>query len=184
MTATTSILTITDLLDTWRTMGSRRLRNGTELIGRVPVDDGETWLHAVFPAIGETGLASLERQLGRPLPASLRTFYRCVGGLSVFAGLFEVCGLRPTGWTTGDLALQPRCLVALNHELDALQWMPAGAVAFASNQWDLSVHLLVPAAGDVVARCDRRTGRVIETHANVLEAVAARLLRLDQMVVR
>lgn len=183
--ATRHILRIQDLLDGWRALGSRRLPDGVELIARVPDVATETWLHAVFPAATAATLQALERAIGGPVPVDLRTFYRCLGGLSLFAGLFELRGYRVAGVVPGDGALRPSCVVALNHELDALGWKQDGAVAFAENRWDMSVYVVGGSGGErTVSRCERGSGRVIETHPDVLACVADRLSRLEQMVVR
>ena len=55
---TAAIVNIQDFLDRWRQMGSRKLTSGTELIGEVPTEDGELWMHAIYPKLP---LASLEK---------------------------------------------------------------------------------------------------------------------------
>lgn len=182
MTATQNILKISELLDAWRSLGCTRLRNGTELIGRIPMDEEESWLHIVFPRLSSEAVRRLERSLGEELPPDLRTLYRCMGGLSVFGGMFEVAGHLANAKRHTAAAWQPRCLITLNHEIDALQWKTRGVVAFATNQWDMSVYTLGMGGNPgEVARRDRRTGQVIETHPDVFDCLASRLYKLDQM---
>ncbi len=179
------IVTISDLIDGWRALGSRKLRSGVELLGRMPVDDEMAWMHVVFPGCSAATLDGIERVIGTALPTSLRAFYRCCGGMSLFLGAFHLCSYRPAGVQVGDAALQPSDIVALNHELDVFGWRPAGAVAFAENSWDASVHLagMVPGS-DKIVRCERATGLVIEEHDNVFQCVADRLYRLDSLLLR
>lgn len=185
MSLTAHITTIHDLLEEWRALGSRRLRNGVELIGRMPVDDEWAWMHAVFPGLDVRSLDEVERAIGVALPGTLRTFYRRCGGMSLFLGAFRLGGRAPVGLRTGDEALHPVDIVALNHELDVLGWRPGHAVAFAENRWDLSVHVAgIEPGSERVARCDRRTGAVIEEHADVFACIADRLHRLDQLLLR
>ena len=185
MNALQHIVRIQDLLEDWRALGSLRLRNGVELIGRVPDEDASVWMHVVFPRLRGELLAHLERQLGTPLPQSLRAFYGCCGGMSLFLGAFTLRGLRRPGFGLGSGALQPEDIVSLNHELDGQGWTPRGAVAFAENALDLSVHLVgmgeTPAQ---VVRCERSTGKVLERHDDVFACVDARLYRLDEMQLR
>lgn len=185
MTAIQCIARIQDLLDEWRALGSRRLGNGVELIGHQLVDDEEVWLHAVHPALTPAAITTIEHRLGSALPPDLRTFFRCVGGIVAFSGLFEVHGLRHPGLLLGERAVQPGCLVTLNHEIDALGWRRGKAVAFAENRWDMSVYVAGQAVrpGEI-QRCERATGRVLETHESVFACVAARLTRLDELCVK
>lgn len=183
MSSLAHIAGIQHLLDRWRSLGSRRSRFGVELIARVPDAEIELWMHAVFPGLKVGQVAKLERDLGRALPNRLRAFYRCCGGMRLFLGAFQVFGLRRAGYGIGALALQPEDLVALNHELDVLGWKPAEAVAFAVNSMDLSVHLAgMGRTPDEVVRCDRRTGAVLERHADVFACVDARLHKLDELM--
>lgn len=183
MSTLAHIAGIQHLLDRWRSLGSRRSRFGVDLIARVPDAESELWMHAVFPGLKIGQVAKLERELGIALPSRLRAFYRCCGGMRLFLGAFQVFGLRQPGLGLGALALQPEDLVALNHELDVLGWKPAEAVAFAVNSMDLSVHLAgMGRTPDEVVRCDRRTGAVLERHADVFACVDARLHKLDELM--
>ena len=176
---------IQHLLDRWRSLGSRRSRFGVELIARIPAEESELWMHAVFPGLAIDQVAKLERDLGHALPSRLRAFYRCCGGMRLFLGAFQVFGLRRPGFGLGALALQPEDLVALNHELDVLGWKPVGAVAFAVNSMDLSVHLAgMGRTPDEVVRCDRRSGAVLERHEDVFACVDARLHKFDELMLR
>lgn len=185
MNALQHIVRIQDLLEGWRALGSLRLRNGVELIGRVPDEDSGVWMHVVFPGLRGERMQQLEHELGTSLPRSLRAFYECCGGMNLFFGAFTLRGLRRPGFGLGSGALQPEDIVALNHELDAQGWKPRGAVAFAENALDLSVHLV--GMGDApaqVVRCERSTGRVLERHDDVFACVDARLYRLDELQLR
>lgn len=185
MNALQHIMRIQDLFEGWRALGSLRLRNGVELIGRVPDEDSAMWMHVVFPGLHGERLLQLEHELGTSLPRSLRAFYECCGGMSLFFGAFTLRGLRRPGFGLGSGALQPEDIVALNHELDAQGWKPRGAVAFAENALDLSVHLV--GMGDApaqVVRCERSSGRVLERHEDVFACVDARLYRLDELQLR
>jgi hypothetical protein len=176
---TEHIVRIHDLFEEWRQLGSLRLPNGVELIGRVP-DDG-VWMHAVFPPLDAQAIGALQRDVGVPLAPSLRVFYRCCGGLSLFRGMFELHG-RFRGPTQSSV---PKDVVRLNHLLDVQGWKPPGAVAFAQNCWDMSVHVAgMTANRDEVVRCDWRTGAVIETHANVFACIDDRLHRIDALLAR
>lgn len=183
MSRITQVVRIHDAFERWRRMGSRRLANGTEVITSVPHEDGEMWMHVVFPGMTSAHLAILEKDLGRRLPRGLRTFYGRVGGLNLFLGAVVFHGRRSRGSTLGDSALQPECLIALQHELDVLGWLPANAVAFATNSWDQSVHVAGMSANpDEIVRCDRMTGAITERHRDVWTCVAHRLYRIDRLI--
>lgn len=183
MTATQSIVKIQDLFEDWRLMGFERLQNGIELIGRVGTEDQPCWLHAVFPGLSAADLTALEKDADVHFPGHLRAFYRLIGGMTLFHSAFRVFGRHRPGIRTNIGALQPDDLAELNHEIDALGWKPPGAVAFAVNSWDQSVHLAGMGTGaQEIVRCDRATGRILESHADVFECISDRLYRLDQLM--
>jgi len=184
---TEAIVNIQDFLDRWRMMGSRKLTSGTELIGEMPTEDGEVWMHAIYPKLPLASLDKLQTQLGQSLPRDLRAFYRLTRGLSLFQGAFRVYGKRASSFGFGyeDPLAQPDDLLQLNHEIEALGWKPSHAIAFAVNGWDQSVHLFgMTNKPRQIARCDRSTGKVLELHESIWECLMARLYKLDQLFVR
>ena len=180
---TTAIASIQDLLGCWRTMGSRRLRSGAELIAEVPDGERDMWMHAVFPGQSAAKLDQLEVALGKPLPKRLRAFYRGCGGMTLFMGAFTLHGIRRPGFRGRDGSLEPECVVELNHLLDMLGWLPDDAVAFACNGWDGSVFVLGMGQNDKeVVRCERSSGAIIERYEDVFSCVDARLYHLDDLL--
>jgi hypothetical protein len=69
MSKVTSIVSIQDLLIRWRCLGYRRLSTGIELLGSVPGEEQDTWIHAVFPGLTAQELRAMEDQLRQPIPA-------------------------------------------------------------------------------------------------------------------
>lgn len=184
MTAIDNIRRIQRLLEGWRELGHLELPNGVEFLGRLPGEDRE-WLHCVFPRRDLAAIDAVGERLGVELPRELRTFYRCCGGMTLFAGMFVLCGARHAGLVYGDDSYQPEDLIGLNHELDVFGWRPAGAVAFARNAWDGSVHVAgMGRHPKEIVRCEPQTGLVIERHEDLFTCVAARLYRLDQLYLR
>lgn len=183
MSTIQQIVRIQDVFERWRRMGSRRLTNGIEVITSVPHADGEMWMHTVFPGLRPESLDAMEGDLGMSLPRGLRTFYGRVGGISLFLGAVIIHGRRRPGTCLGEGALQPEDIVALNHELDVFGWLPGGAVAFATNSWDKSVHVAgMSEKPDEVVRCDRMTGVIMERHRDVWTCLAHRLYRIDRLL--
>jgi hypothetical protein len=180
---TDCIVTIQDLLDKWRELGHEKLPNGTELIGRFPDEETPTWTHVVFPGLSPRRIGMLEAKIGGLLPSRLNAFYRLIGGMTLFVGAFRMAGARTPGIRCGIDSLCPDDIVELNHELDVLGWKPRGAVAFATNSWDGSVHLAgMGQAPDEIVRCERVSGRILECHENVFTCVSSRLTRLDEIL--
>lgn len=180
---TSSIVEIQDLLDRWRALGHLRLDSGVEMIGRFPDETTETWTHVLFPGLTVSQLDALERRTGGKLPSSLRAFYRLIGGMTLFVGAFRMAGARPAGIRCGAGSLCPDDLVQLNHDLDVMGWKSSSALAFAANGWDGSVHVVgMGHTPDEVLRIDRATGTVLESHDDVFACVAARLTRLDELM--
>lgn len=184
MSLTTQLVRIHDLFDRWRSLGHVELADGTELIGRCEGDgdDGDTWMHAVFPGLPQTAVEELEQQLGKRLPVGVRGMFHYVGGLTLFSGAFELHGRRVNAGLHRHEPPHPQDLVALDREIDALGWLPEGAVAFATNAWDLSVHVAgMSASPQEIVRCERATGQVKERHRDVWSCIAHRLYRLDRL---
>jgi len=185
MPVTETIVKIHDLFDGWRATGCSKLPHGVELIGPTGEGDEVVWLHALFPGLTGPELAQLQKDLGIPFPGPLRAFYRVIGGMTLFHGAFMMCGRRRPGLRTDSMGLQPGSIADLNHELDVLGWKPVNAVAFATNAWDQSVHLAnMSKHPEEIVRCDRGTGRVLETHENIFQCIWERLYRLDQLMLR
>jgi hypothetical protein len=179
------IVEITDLFEQWRAMGNRRLDNGIELIGQAGGEAEPYWMHVVFPGLSAAQVTSIEAGIGTPLPPQLRRIYRVIGGMTLFLGAFQLYGLRRPGLRSGVEALEPEDVVALNHEIDTMGWRPARAVAFAVNALDGSIHLTGMGRNpDEVFRCERATGRVLESHEDAFACVYDRLYRLDQLLLR
>lgn len=178
---TANIVRIWDLFDEWRQLGNKRLANGTELIGAQ--DEEQTaWLHVLYCGLSSATIDRIAHELGAVLPKDLRAFYRRCNGMHLFGGAFRLFGWRERTVSEGDGALQPDDIVFANHELDALGWKPNGAIAFAQNAWDMSVHLIgMPDDPNGVVRCDRATGTVLERHENLFACIWNRLFRLDQL---
>lgn len=182
---TDCIVTIQDLLDKWRALGHEKLANGTELIGLFPDEATPTWTHVVFPGMSPRRIALLETKIGGLLPGRLHAFYRLIGGMTLFVGAFRMAGSRTRGIRCGDDGLCPDDIVELNHELDVLGWKPRGAIAFATNSWDGSVHLAgMGHSPEEIVRCERASGRILECHEDVFACVSARLTRLDQLLLQ
>ncbi|MCA8977927.1 MAG: SMI1/KNR4 family protein [Planctomycetes bacterium] len=177
-----SIAGIQNLFEKWRQLGHKKLPCGTELIASVPDGGNEEWVHVVYPGLSHQQLHRLQELLQSPIPGGLRSFYRRCAGMSLWRGAFRVYGYNCDQHGVSEYPRYPDSVLRLNHELDALGWMPKAAFAFAENSWDMSVHVVgLGSDPHTVHRCDRRTGEVMETHPNVWSCIAARLYRVDEL---
>lgn len=180
-----SITRIQDVFESWRELGSKRLRDGTELIGRQTEGDEDCWMHAVFRRLEPWQISQVEALVGRRLPADLRRFYSSCGGMMLFGGLFRMFGLPRRRGLIVEHGVNVDDIVALNHELDHCTWQPEGAVAFATNEWDASVYLAGAGATDEqILRVARATGEERERIDDIWQLVADQLYRLDSMLIR
>lgn len=180
-----AIARISTLFASWRKMGSRRLRSGTELIADIPDGGEHAWLHALHPGLSLAQIDQLEAHLHMSLPRDLRALYRRTRGMSLFHGAFRLFGYRTLAARPSEDDLQPDDLLQLNTELDRLGWKPKTALAVAENSWDMSVHVLGMTEDQLkVHRCERATGRVIEEHPSIWVCVAERLYKLDRLLLK
>jgi hypothetical protein len=99
-----------------RSLGSRRLDDGTELIGKVPHIAPEAWFHQVYAPLSSEQVAQLERQMREvPLPPVYREFLTsCCNGLGVFCDSLCLFGFRRNYVRTGDGVWQPYALETPN----------------------------------------------------------------------
>jgi hypothetical protein len=175
-----SICNIQDLLDRWRTLGSLKLRNGVELLAKIPDSESSSWMHAVFPGMSAAVLKKVVTTIEGEMPASLRAFYRGCGGMSLFGDLFTVYGAPRTHFVIGDDAFAAADIIEFNRHTAALPWAVPHMVAFASSAWDGSIYVAgLGATPDEVVRCERKTGQVLQRHTNVFTCIEARLYHLD-----
>jgi hypothetical protein len=180
-----SLASMQALFDSWRALGSRRLRNGTELITRIPDDDGFAWMHVLYPRLDGPRLQRLERSLGRSLPRDLCALYGVVGGMSLFGGMFKMHAHRRPYVHEWEDSLQPPDLGELNHELTQFAWKRDEMLAFAVNSWDLSVHVYgMGSHPSEVVRVERASGAITERHPNVWALLDAKLHRIDELMVQ
>lgn len=177
-----SIISIQDLFDRWRELGSLKLDSGVEFVAELPDGEEPRWMHVIFPGLSSEAVHEMVAMLDRPVPASLRAFYRGCGGMTLFSGAFTFYGRRQRGFVRGDAGLEPEDLVAFQREVAALPWVGPDAVAFASNGWDGSIYLVgMGETPDEVVRCERATGEITERHLDVFACAEARLYHLDEL---
>ena len=184
MTVLEAIAKIHDVFSTWRELGTKKLSNGTELIGHQCVDGEDLWMHAVFPKLGIEAVATLESELGTGLPVDLRTFYRTCGGMVLFGGVFRVLGAVRRRGAISENGPEVDDIVEFNRGLQGQDWMVPGAVAFAVNLWDSTIYVSGLAKGTEVVRVDRASGEILERSPDVWSVIADKLYRLDELFVR
>lgn len=103
------------LLDRWSDKGVRNLPGGTTLIAHSPEIAPEAYLHSLYPPLDDEQIDVIERELQKPLPASLRRFYGRHNGVFLFQDT-SIYGLR-TSYRRSDfdaMLEQPFDVVALN----------------------------------------------------------------------
>lgn len=176
MKLTQRLTRISDLFDRWRTLGTHKLPNGIELLGRISPDNDHEWMHVLFPPLHATEVRTIEDCLGAPLPPGLRALYRGMGGLTAFGGLIEVSGYRKQFILNEPNGHEPSDILRLNRIVNAIGWLPEGAIAFATNGADSSVYVTgMPNAGRTVQRCALRDGRKLARHEDIFEFLEQRL---------
>ncbi|MGH7719354.1 MAG: SMI1/KNR4 family protein [Gemmatimonadaceae bacterium] len=88
------IAAVYQVLDAARALGSRVLRDGTELIGHVPHIAPEAWLHVLFPGLDAADIRQTGEEAGHRMEPSFARFLAYHNGLSVFSGALYLYGLR------------------------------------------------------------------------------------------
>lgn len=105
-----------DLIGSWRRLGSIKLDNGVERIGRLQSIGTEAYMHEIFPPLDNSRIDIIEDKLNIKLHQSLRDFFLLHNGLDLYRFQIAVYGLRTTyNRTTENVFLaQPFDLVSLN----------------------------------------------------------------------
>lgn len=107
---------VIECLDSYRSLGTRLLDNGTRLIGHVPHVAPEAWFHAVFTPISTESVRQLEQQMGINMPENFSNFLIRANGLRVFSGHLYIRGLRWNFSRRGDDVWQPFSILTPNLE--------------------------------------------------------------------
>src|SRR5262249_55647300 len=128
-------------------------------------------------------IRELESAVGRPLPLDLRTFYRTIGGLSLFCGAFCIHSRGSHYLTFGGEALRPPDLARFNHELGSAGLLPPRAVAVREHGRGRSGEAggrgAAPTEG---VRLDRHPGALLQRHPTIGNLVAEKLLTYEQLL--
>lgn len=158
-------------------LGSRTLSNRVRLIGHVPHEGPEGYLHEVFPALDDAQIALVEQDVGRPLPDELKEFYRHTNGLHLFSGALSIDGLRHSYVRMGDESRQPFSITTPN-----VRERPRDAddsfVFFGGYGFDASPLGMFPDS-PVVYRCKRWTAVPINEWRSFEEMLISEVHRLD-----
>lgn len=177
------ITKIQEVFDAWRELGSKKLKNGTELIARQGDSKQPCWMHAVFPRLTTAEIDHLESLLGTRMPTELRRFYSACGGMVLFGGLFRFYGLPNPRGVISEYGIGPDDIVSRNHELDHCDWKAGSSFAIAASEWDASVYMVGMTSGDrEIVRVARGTGQVLDRIDGLWNLVADKLYRLDAMM--
>lgn len=81
-------------VDEARSLGTKRLENGAELVGRVPHVAPQAWLHILFAGLRDEEIEKLRHEVGRELDPAFTRFLSNLNGLSLFSDSLAINGLR------------------------------------------------------------------------------------------
>ncbi len=105
---------ILETLASYESLGTRRLDNGTRLIGHVPHVAPEAWFHQIFAPLDALGIEHLGQELGHEIPAVLADFFLKANGIRIFSGHLYLCGRRSNYSRQGEAAWQPFSILTPN----------------------------------------------------------------------
>jgi hypothetical protein len=160
----------------WEPLGCRVAADGARLIGHVPHVAPEAYLHVVFPALDDEGIAQIAEQIGRSLPPDLEAFFRMANGIDLFSSSLCVDGLRGDYVRTDNDAWQPFSISLIN-----LDERPPDAddchVFFGGYNWDRSLLYLAPWSPKVY-RCSPTTAEPLNEWPSLGHMLVSEVKRL------
>lgn len=98
---------LVSIIERWAGLGTRKLENGTYLVGHVPHVGPQAYLHIIFPPLDPEQITGIEQKIGTVLPDEYREFLLRVNGLHVFSTALAIYGMRRNYVRVGDEAIQP-----------------------------------------------------------------------------
>ncbi|MDQ3996486.1 MAG: SMI1/KNR4 family protein [Gemmatimonadota bacterium] len=155
MILATAFPEVNAVIESARALGSRRLDDGTELIGHVPHVAPEAWLHILFPALTPEEIRQVEAEIGRPLGPTFSSVLAMHNGLSLFSDSLYIYGHRKSVRRTGAAVRQPfsiRTPNTLERPKDA-----APSHLFVGGYESDGSHLYIDLRDSRVCRCTRRS---------------------------
>ena len=166
-------------LKKWKNGGIKTLENGTELICHVPHVAPQAWLHKVYAKLSEEKIDKIRKELGVELPADFIEFLKCANGINIFSDSLSIWGLKTSYARTGDEAIQPYDLVALNNEKK--REIPMNWVIFGSYSWDGSEMLYDIKNGNPhVYRCENSSTKILQEWENLWVWLSSEVERLSK----
>lgn len=168
---------ILSIIDRARDMGFKRLSTGVQLIGHIPHLAPEAYLHVVFPALDESQLEEIERQVERPLPEPFRRLLEMSNGMLLFAYSLAIYGLRGLNVRTGDEAWQPFSIRTSN-TMERPRNIPWSALIVGSYRQDGS-YVYIDGDTGVTIRCTRQSGTNLNQWDNFETFLLSEVTRLS-----
>ncbi len=160
-------------------LGSRRLDNGTELIGHVPHVAPQAWLHIIFAPLDHMQIQQVERDIGRKLPMEFREFLQKSNGLSLFSGALSLYGWRSNFNRSEDQAWQPFSIRTPN-----VSERPSDAhdsLVFIGGYRADGSRLYIDPRDSLVHRCSRDSAKPLTTWQDFDTMLASEVERLAAM---
>jgi len=91
-------------------------KNGTIILGKVPHLGPEAWLHEIYAPLNEQEIKSLELNLKMNLSTSIKDFYRCCNGLSIFSDELRLYGYQKIFTRSIEADREPYSIILKNVE--------------------------------------------------------------------
>jgi hypothetical protein len=141
----------------------KELTNGTKLVCHVPHIAPQAWLHYIYKGLSIEQIEEFEKKFPVAFPSEYKEFLKESNGINVFSDSLSIWGLRNSYERTGDGAIQPYDILALNNERP--KGCPNTWLFFGSYSWDGTRLLFDLANGDgsnKVYRCARRSTQILQ----------------------
>lgn len=108
--------TLLGLLEKYKYLGTEYVpQTGATLIGRAPHIGSEAWLNSMYETISESNVVTMEKSIGRKIPAQYRDFLlNCSNGLNIINTTLCLFGCRKMIGRDIIASRQPFDLVTLN----------------------------------------------------------------------
>jgi hypothetical protein len=170
---------ILDALRKYEYLGTQKLNDGTELIGRAPHIAPMAWLHTIYMPLSNEEIMELESRVQQRIPSSYKNFLLISNGLNVFNTTLSLYGLRRNYKRTVDDVWQPFDII-LPNTVEKPSNADNNNFIIGSYDWDGS-YIYIDKTSNKVFLCERENATPLFEWENFELMLDSEIIRISKL---
>jgi hypothetical protein len=170
---------ILDALRKYEYLGTQKLNDGTELIGRAPHIAPMAWLHTIYMPLSNEEIMELESRVQQRIPSSYKNFLLISNGLNVFNTTLSLYGLRRNYKRTVDDVWQPFDII-LPNTVEKPSNADNNNFIIGSYDWDGS-YIYIDKTSNKVFLCEREDATPLFEWENFELMLDSEIIRISKL---